>query len=249
MRRFGFLFATAMLALLGLSSLKPVDGAAGVDKLNQVASKVLELSNQARQEQGVRGLSGVEHLDRAAHGHSDEMLRLDYFNHHSPTQGRGKPLQRVQLAGGIELKVAENIYKAFGYPPEEIAAASIRAFLKSPGHRRNLLNPDYNSLGVGVARKGDTVTVTQVFALRLLSLEDLQVQPSGSGFEVAMTCRVLEGAKNGAVFFNSKPVQRWQANADGIFNMKFKAPSPGAVQLAQANGSRFTVGAQFQLPR
>ncbi len=40
------------------------------------------------------------------------------------------------------------------------------AFMASPGHRSNILDTDYNQVGVGVAVKDDTIYVTEVFAGR-----------------------------------------------------------------------------------
>ena len=45
------------------------------------------------------------------------------------------------------------------------------AFMASPGHKANILDTDYNQIGVGVEIEDDTVYVTEVFAGR----------PSGSG--------------------------------------------------------------------
>jgi uncharacterized protein YkwD len=38
--------------------------------------------------------------------------------------------------------------------------------MSSPGHRANLLNPDYNYIGVGVSAMGKEVRATQNFILK-----------------------------------------------------------------------------------
>jgi len=47
--------------------------------------------------------------------------------------------------------------------PEDFAQATVQAWMESPEHRANILNPAFNLAGVGVAKVGDEAFVTQVF--------------------------------------------------------------------------------------
>ena len=39
-----------------------------------------------------------------------------------------------------------------------------RGWMKSPGHRANLMNPRYTKIGIGIVAKGGYVYATQIFA-------------------------------------------------------------------------------------
>jgi uncharacterized protein YkwD len=53
-----------------------------------------------------------------------------------------------------------------GVPPfsaEQFAREAVEGWMKSPGHRENILNSRYDSSGIGVAMAGDRAFATQVF--------------------------------------------------------------------------------------
>ncbi len=83
-----------------------------------------------------------ERLRAAARGHSADMARRGYFEHHTP-EGAG-PADRAVAAGYPSRFVGENI--AAGQPdPERV----VRAWIDSPGHCVNLMDGRYRTLGVG----------------------------------------------------------------------------------------------------
>jgi len=45
----------------------------------------------------------------------------------------------------------------------------MNSWRSSPGHRRNILDPDYTHLGVGVAAAGGEIRAAQLFATLLPS--------------------------------------------------------------------------------
>jgi uncharacterized protein YkwD len=108
-----------------------------------------QCANDARRAHGLRPLARSGALDRAARLHARDMARYRFFDHQDPF-GRG-PAERVALfdPGRRLVAVGENI--AFGYPS---AGATCRGWLSSPGHRRNLLDARYTSVGAGVWRSG-----------------------------------------------------------------------------------------------
>lgn len=80
-------------------------------------------------------------LNQAAVGHADEMSKLGYFSHFSPTPGRSTPFDRIKLAG-YDQGVSENIALHDG------AQGAHNGWTHSSGHHRNLLNPDHTEIGV-----------------------------------------------------------------------------------------------------
>ena len=87
-------------------------------------------------------VSTLPALRTSARGHSRDMATRDYFDHTSP-EGKG-PSNRAVEAGYQGSFVGENI--AAGQPdPGRV----VQAWLDSPGHCLNLMDPRYRVLGVG----------------------------------------------------------------------------------------------------
>jgi uncharacterized protein YkwD/uncharacterized membrane protein required for colicin V production len=106
--------------------------------------RMLDLLNGERSRVGLKPLAADERLRQVARAHSLEMFQLDYFSHTSPTAG--SPFDRMR-AGGISFLVAgENLAYA---PNVEIAHQGL---MNSPGHRANILRPEFGRVGIGVIR-------------------------------------------------------------------------------------------------
>lgn len=72
---------------------------------------------------------------------------------------------RIDAAGGSWSRIAENLATMSG-PASNVAAQTVRLWLDSEGHRRNMLEPAYTHTGVGVAIDSDGIWyVTQVYVL------------------------------------------------------------------------------------
>lgn len=211
-----------------------------------IAAKIVDLTNEARQKGGAQVTSPIIYLESAATGHSEEMLKLNYFSHTSPTPGRERPKKRIQLAGGWDLGLAENIYRCRGIPSEELAEAVVGAWLKSPTHYKNLMNGTFNRIGIGIAKSGDEFAITQLFSFQAISIESLVSSPSGDGYSVTLRGRVVSGGKTGAIIFGGSIKSKFEAGADGLFEVKFEAPGDQmiAVGLKGENG-RYSIDLEF----
>ncbi len=110
---------------------------------------IRECANRNRRARGIAPLAAAAPLNRAARFHAANMARRGFFDHTDP-QGRG-PAERVGIfdRGGRFSFVGENI--SAGY---DSAGAACRGWMGSPGHRRNILDPDYTHIGGGFARGG-----------------------------------------------------------------------------------------------
>ena len=138
------------------------------EQLNQeLAEEILRLTNEARIENGLPPLARHEALEHAAIDHSQEMREMNYFSHTSPTSGKSTTRQRVNQYGVNPQLVAENIFECSGYDVQLTSKFAVEAFLQSPGHRHNVLNPTATHIGVGFVSKGGSVSVTQVFGAGL----------------------------------------------------------------------------------
>ncbi|TMR21557.1 CAP domain-containing protein [Nonomuraea turkmeniaca] len=112
---------------------------------------VVKLTNDARVKNGCRPLIHDRKLHLAAERHSADMAANNYFDHDS-RDGRTFD-RRIRAAGYAFTRAGENIAK--GQPT---AAAVVRAWLNSPGHRANIMNCAFTHIGVGHNAKGPTWT-------------------------------------------------------------------------------------------
>lgn len=111
-------------------------------QLGAAQRELLRLTNDYRAMFRHRPLAAVPTLGVAAQGHADEMSRLGYFSHTSPTPGRRTPFDRMQLAGYAG-GASENIALVDG------AQGAIEAWRRSSGHHRNMLAAGHTELGCG----------------------------------------------------------------------------------------------------
>ena len=117
---------------------------------------LLELANRAREETGARPLMLDEGLTKAAREHSRLMARAHKIGH----QLEGEPglVGRMSAATKLTLeREGENV------AVDQDAGSAHESLMQSPPHRRNLLDPEFNVVGMGVVREGNHVWVTQDF--------------------------------------------------------------------------------------
>jgi len=127
-----------VLALAVAALALPAAGAAG--GLTSSESSLLKEINRVRTAHGLRTLRYDATLARAARAHSLDMTRKGYFAH-----GDFAPrMVRFKVHGPF---VGENL--AWGTGSYGTARGVVRAWLKSPGHRRNLLRPGFRRIGLG----------------------------------------------------------------------------------------------------
>ena len=126
-----------------LGVARHLDRLVGGDKQRaRIEDLVARMVNDVRVKAGLSALDTDERLRRSARGHSADMAARDYFAHEGPDGST--PLERMQSAGYAD-GAAENIARG-----QEQPESVVRAWLNSPGHRRNIFNPDFRTIGVGV---------------------------------------------------------------------------------------------------
>ncbi|WP_413028768.1 CAP domain-containing protein [Priestia aryabhattai] len=110
-------------------------------------NKVVELVNQERAKAGLKPLTANWELARVTRYKSEDMRDKKYFDHQSPTYG--SPFDMMSKFGITYKTAGENI--AGGQTTPE---AVMQAWMKSPGHKANILNPGFTQIGVGYAKGG-----------------------------------------------------------------------------------------------
>lgn len=108
-----------------------------------VSANMINLVNQSRQEAGVQPLQENVNLDKFALVKGEDMILRDYFAHDTP-EGK-KPWQWINRAEYDYIYAGENL--AMDFTSAEVVHD---AFMKSPSHQRNILNPKYKEIGIAV---------------------------------------------------------------------------------------------------
>lgn len=116
----------------------------GLRDLDRVRAEVLARVNEARRKAGLKPLRSDPLLDRAAQRHAEDMLARGYFAHESPEDKTVR--ERAKAAGYDWRTIGENVAEG-QFTVDEV----MTTWLNSPGHRRNILDPRFEELGVGLA--------------------------------------------------------------------------------------------------
>ncbi len=109
---------------------------------DQMRAAVLCLVNEQRTAHGLPQLTPSTKLDRSAQGWTDSMVDSNEFTHGSAFT------DRISATGFDWTIVGENI--ATGY---QTPASVVRAWMRSPGHCANILDPAYREVGTGVSAR------------------------------------------------------------------------------------------------
>jgi uncharacterized protein YkwD len=116
-----------------------------------VRNSTLCLLNIERERRGLRPLRQNRRLQRAAARHARDMDRRNYFDHDS--RGGSTFVDRIKraryLRGVRSWVVGENL--AWGTSTLSTPRSIMRAWMKSPGHRSNILNAKFREIGIGIS--------------------------------------------------------------------------------------------------
>jgi uncharacterized protein YkwD len=125
-------------------------------RTESVERQIFEAANQARRAQGLARLKWDPSLARAARQHANNMARENALSHQLP--GEPNMAVRASRAGLYFISLSENV--AQGPDADNISDQWVR----SPQHRQNLLDPDMNAIGIGVAERNGEVFAVEDFA-------------------------------------------------------------------------------------
>ena len=111
-------------------------------------TELLRLTNAERKKAGLAPLKLSSLLNQAAQSHVQDMVQKQFFSH---TGSNGSSVaDRVKAVGYKYSSVGENI--AAG---NATASSTVQQWMKSPGHRANILNRNYKEIGFGYAKSKD----------------------------------------------------------------------------------------------
>lgn len=121
--------------------------------LRPAEKRTLQLHNRARASRGIPRLCVQQQLQRAARKHSADMLRKDYFSHRSrdgSTVARRVKREGYTSRGMSVYRIGENIGWGSGASGRPLPVH--KRWMKSDGHRKNILKRGFRQVGIGVAR-------------------------------------------------------------------------------------------------
>lgn len=124
---------------------------------------VFDVVAQTNQERAKAGLAALEYddtLSQAASAKAADMFAKQYWAHQSP-EGK-EPWAFINEAGYEYIAAGENLARDFMATPE-----MIDAWMNSPTHKANIMNPRYQEIGIavvnGTLQGMETTLVVQMF--------------------------------------------------------------------------------------
>lgn len=155
------------------------------------------VTNEARRSNGLRELAISPNLVNASQMHADDMVAGTFFSHQNPRdRNKSDPQSRARMHGVANPNIAENINQGFGiryepgtsvrplgggqfadmtgqrlapHTPLSLADALLATWMKSAGHRANILHPSAISVGCGIScySKDDFYQMPSVYAVQM----------------------------------------------------------------------------------
>lgn len=119
-------------------------------------AEMLQSVNEERRGAGLQPLQIHEGLVNLARLKSEDMIKMGYFSHQSPTYG--SPFEMITGAGITYFTAGENIAGA------PTVARAHQSLMNSPGHRANILHESFTHVGIGIVDGGPYGKMfTQIF--------------------------------------------------------------------------------------
>lgn len=123
----------------------------------------VDLINAQRAAVGVAPLGRDETLMGIARARVADMVARGYTGHSDPVTGEGLARKLMRAAGYTSNFLGENWYGTINPPPKN-AEVAMNWFMTDPPHSKNILNPNFVGVGVGIGFNGQQWLLIQVFA-------------------------------------------------------------------------------------
>lgn len=124
--------------------------------------EIFGLVNRERTKSRLGALEWDGDLAKVARSYSRQMAREGFFDHYDP---KGKTV--IDRAAKVDRwsKIGENLFMCSGM--DNFTSFSVRGWMRSTTHRRNIMDRGWTATGIGIARsRDDRIYVTQVFIRR-----------------------------------------------------------------------------------
>ena len=114
----------------------------GEENLTTLERRMANLVNQERKKNNLEPYTIDQELTNIARIKAQDMADNNYFSHYSPNYG--SPFDMLNEFGVEYLRAGENI------AANSSVINAHEALMKSSGHRKNILNPDFTHMGIGI---------------------------------------------------------------------------------------------------
>lgn len=144
---------------------------AGLPSTEEIERDLLAAINKERAGRNLAVLRPSVALGGIARRHSSEMARRNILSHESQD---GKSLTDRLAAAEVSFAAnGENVARSGTF----VAGLIHQSFMQSPGHRENVLNREFDEVGIGIVRgPGDTYYVTEDFIRGLVQKPPAEVR-------------------------------------------------------------------------
>lgn len=215
--------------------------------------RMLRYLNKDRKRHGLAKVFMQDDLRRVARKHSRDMAKNRYFSH-TNLKARSSA-DRLKLAKITESMSGENLAMVGGRKNPTQAAQD--GLMRSAGHRANILNTDFNCVGIGVVKSAEKIYYfTQNFAKRALlfkgGIKDkirrnkpLNISAKTFPGVRQVLCEIVE-LPNENLYF-----QRLVRPKDRKFRLKIRFERPGGFEIRffakQGGAGRFHLVNHFKI--
>jgi len=202
--------------------------------------QVFRDTNAARKRHGLSALKWNYSAYRAARDYARKMLRQGFFGHVSPDGST--PGQRMLAAGVYQYEVGENLAYYGNYSAKAAAAKVVQDWMNSPHHRENILRPEFNLVGIAIARDKNLTYIVQEF---ISSPYDLWLWQSKARGRAAVLA--IDGKSNESIgiFVNGLFVAAYDPPA---WRLTLYPRDGDEIAIALRQGNRYLRECSFTLP-
>lgn len=170
-------------------------------------SAVIRLVNEARKDAGVGILMENQKLKTAAEAKANDMIVNNYFAHISP-QGKS-PWDFILEKKYDYLLAGENLAIDYSSVKEQQ-----KAWMDSPLHRSNILNPEYKEIGVAVA-KGEIEGRKTIITVQEFGAQAVLISQSQNVSKISSEKKAVAGVSVNNI---QTPKTSFAANSSQSFN-------------------------------
>jgi len=229
--------------------------------LESLEQRLVELTGERRLEAAVdlEPLEPDPELLPAARAHAVDMLERGYVDHPTP-EGHGARERTAVLHRRLVGGVGENLAEHEGLSAEQLegqlgplAVKIMDGLMQSPGHRENILSPDYTHLAVAAAARGERLVLVQLFEARRALLAESLPLHVGHGDRLPLEFEHGPGLATPAQYAYGHPDQSVRelvtldlsskevAVEPGTYLLKFLLPIEQADRFQVADGPAIVV--------
>nr|MBI4302545.1 hypothetical protein [Chloroflexota bacterium] len=137
---------------VSLSPPPPTRALASAIELSPLEQDMLHRLNSERERVGLNNLAIDAGLVAVARQRSQSMVSLNYFSHTAPN---GETAFSLMDTSSINYRYAGENLARNNYPNDASAAVAMEGFMNSGTHRANILGPNYEKVGIGLATTSD----------------------------------------------------------------------------------------------